>query len=533
MSTELGSPNTQTSGAVRPMVTPEYANTVTEFRENSGAYFNSREDMLLANLVEHREKKLKFDEASLSSFLEEERVAAELRSMGVRLDSGITPSGSSASSGSGPGVTLAPPGGLPAADLFVKLSTEFEELKGVVRVLKHSLETSAGTAVSSAPKWSREFVGSLKEAPEGGRTVSDAATGVSVYNSDGLLVSKGVVKADNQLAAYALGSLFLYRVTTKLRVGLVSEMGGLQLSAAKIDEFVDLGLNMDAGSVDEDELLSLASLHSFRGAHVLAKNESGRYGIMEQVLKGQFTANALISDSGELDHSVSLNVLSVLAKNFPRTSTDVESAFVVLLVHQWQLLFQTVFGESSRPEAKWNFAFGDFVSTMRSGRNALLPGGFILEAFSKQLGKWFRKVRAEFSINGVHMAFSARSSAIFLLRDLLAQVDLSSQAMQLHECRVKQGLGLRCVLGDSPYPVSGGVKPGNQICLARVCSDLLRWNPCTWLVCPPDCTRRHISALEAVELKTDTKDLIENLFRVSPKTKAELVQRFEEFTAKH
>jgi len=290
---------------------------------------------------------------------------------------------------------------------------------------------------------------------------------------------------------------------------------------------------MDLGSVDEDELASLASLHSFKEAHFLAKGSGGHFEVMGQVFKGQFSANALTSDSGELDFRVGLSVLSVLAENFPRSAADVKSAFVVLVVHQWQLFFQTVFGEGAKAEEKWSLALGDFVSVTRSGTNAVLPGGFVLEALAKQLGKWFRKVRAELTPNGVHMALTALSSAVLLLKDLLAQTDLSGQATQFYECRVKQGISLRCVVGPGARVAVGGGKQGTQTCLAQVCTDLLQGNPCSWLVCSPGCTRRRTSAVEAVELKSDIRDLIESLFRVDPKVKAELSKKFDDFVAKH
>ena len=531
----------QTSGQARRMVTPSRAMVETEFKSASGISYSSYEDLLLASMLEHKEKKQKFDEAALCSLLEQERFAAELRARGVTLDLGLSPvaawplDGSRGSEIEGPKTSEGGSAIREAilTDLREEFKVQMEAELGKATLLLKQANAVEGSTLAVTKGWSRSFLDSLKEAPAGGQTTSDATTGVSVFNADGLLVSKGVVKADNQLAAHALGSLLVHRVTSRLRVNLTTDMGGLLLSQAKTDEFVDLGLSMDLSSVDEDELASLASLHSLKDAHVLAKGSGGHFDVMGQVFKGQFSANALTSDSGEPDFRVGLSVLSVLAENFPRSAADVKSAFVVLVVHQWQLFFQTVFGEGAKAEEKWSLAFGDFVSVMRSGTNAVLPGGFVLEALAKQLGKWFRKVRAEFTPNGTRTAFTTLSSAVLLLKDLLAQTDLSGQAMQLYECRVKQGVSLRCVVGPGTRVAGGGGKQGTQTCLAQVCTDLLQGNPCPWLVCSPGCTRRHISAVEALELKSDIRDLIENLFRVDPKMKAELSKRFDDFVAKH
>ena len=86
-----------------------------------------------------------------------------------------------------------------------------------------------------------------------------------------------------------------------------------------------------------------------------------------------------------------------------------------------------MFGEGNSMTEKWSTAFGEFAASTLMGRRTALPGCFVLVQFADRLYGWFRLVREEFRLDGVHYAFSATRSAVLLLRDMLAQTDLGGK----------------------------------------------------------------------------------------------------------
>jgi hypothetical protein len=141
-------------------------------------------------------------------------------------------------------------------------------------------------------------------------------------------------------------------------------------------------------------------------------------------------------------------------------------------------------------------------------------------------------VREEFRLDGVHHAFSVTASAVLLLRDMLAQIDLGGEALLIYEGKVKNGYAGRFFVGKSGSGTGDSGRAGSQICLAHICDVHLGWSPGTWLGCYANCSRRHLGALELVGAKGEVSELVNNLHKIDGKMRAELLKRLEDFCSK-
>ena len=116
-----------------------------------------------------------------------------------------------------------------------------------------------------------------------------------------------------------------------------------------------------------------------------------------------------------------------------------------------------------------------------------------------------------------------------MLREMLTQIDLGGDALLIFENKAKRGLMGRFFVSKGGGGLVEPVKSGAQICLAHVCDVHLGWSPGTWLVCQAGCGRRHLAADEVMVAKGDIAELVNNLHRMEPKLKVELLKRLEEF----
>jgi hypothetical protein len=190
-----------------------------------------------------------------------------------------------------------------------------------------------------------------------------------------------------------------------------------------------------------------------------------------------------------LNSQAKLNIFSPIKGPWPKSGSEVDTDFVLKVVHGWEQWFVAICGEESSrllevvSIVKPARVFEDTIRKIRDTGLKHLPSTYFLHLFSDVLFEWFRLAGSALRIDGIFYAFESRSSALLLLRDMLGEIDFRTMDLNLYYAQLAKGKILKCFISDSVVkseyrnesknevtPTISKSKLGNQICIPYVCS---------------------------------------------------------------
>jgi len=378
-----------------------------------------------------------------------------------------------------------------------------EEVEGLRDLMRHSKK-----AVEKG-RYSKEFVNSITEYALDARVVSASNDGVGfdLLDTDGRVFVSALLKLDNGILDQLAKGLFVSRVMVKDRTDKFLLIAGVGMVSAAITTFVSNSLQQFASSrTIKDSFKSLSNLQAFVKSHILMKNKTGCYFVIEQFMKGEYSATSLFKSSENTDFSVSLNIFSVSDPPYPSCEAQVSMAKCVELVRCWEKFLDIFCWVPDSCKCQWKDVFQDLIRRLEWGNEKLMDPFFFLDAFNNVLTDWFFEVKAPFYIEGIKFAFSVHISAMLLLKDLLGTIILSNQASAIYAARKRNCTTLVCFEGNKVGSGTGVTTPlgkSANVCFHYLCTKLLSIDAPVGYSCrTPNCTFLHPTLAELPTMRS-------------------------------
>jgi len=341
--------------------------------------------------------------------------------------------------------------------------------------------------------YSSEFKSTLKLI-DGGEPVSakQQDSNFWVWNAD---KTRFVVpRVDTSIMIAAKESLFASRILNPEAFAIVGEYSGLILKFDLINRLGGYAENWALSRKGASPgFKSLANLSFFETTHIWASSSTGSYDNFIDFIFGKFTNDRLFSTNG-LNLQVKLNIFSPVKSPWPKSENEVDTDFVLKVVHGWEQWFVAICGEETSrllgviTVVKPARVFEDTIRKIRDTGLKHLPSIYFLHLFNDVLFEWFRLASNAFRIDGIYYAFENRSSALLLLRDMLGEIDFRTMDLNLLYSQSAKGKILKCFLSDGfvkneykneskvDTPLLTKGKLGGQICLTSACANFLNEN---------------------------------------------------------
>jgi len=358
-------------------------------------------------------------------------------------------------------------------------------------------------------RYSKEFLDSIKKHDFDARVVSasNGSVGFDLLDTDGRVFESALLKLDNGILIQLAKGLFVSRVMVKDRTDKFLLIAGVGMVSAAITTFVSNSLQQFSSSrTIKDSFKSLSNLQAFVKSHILMKNKTGCYFVIEQFMKGEYSATSLFKSSENTDFSVSLNIFSVSDPPYPSCEAQVSMAKCVELVRCWEKFLDIFCWVPDSCKCQWKDVFQDLIRRLEWGNEKLMDPFFFLDAFNNVLTDWFLEVKAPFYIEGKKFAFSVHISAMLLLKDLLGTIILSNQASAIYAARKRMCTTLVCFEGNKVGSGTGVTTPlgkSANVCFHHLCTKLLSIDAPVGYSCrTPNCTFLHPTLAELPTMKS-------------------------------
>jgi hypothetical protein len=336
--------------------------------------------------------------------------------------------------------------------------------------------------------YSSEFKATLKMIDEGEPvSAKQQDSNFWVWNAD---KTRFVVpRVDTSTMIAAKESLFASRILNPEAFAIIGEYSGLILKFELINRLGSYAENWALSRKGASPgFKSLTNLSFFETTHIWANSSVGNYDNFIDFLFGKFTNDRLLSTSG-LNLQSKLNIFSPVKGPWPKSENEVDTDFVLKVVHGWEQWFVAICGEETSrllgviTVVKPSRVFEDTIRKIRDTGLKHLPSIYFLHLFNDVLFEWFRLTSNAFRIDGIYYAFENRSSALLLLRDMLEEIDFRSMDLNLYYAQSAKGKILKCFISESfvknelKYESRGEVTPtisknklGSQVCLTNACA---------------------------------------------------------------
>jgi hypothetical protein len=358
-------------------------------------------------------------------------------------------------------------------------------------------------------RYSKEFLDSIKKHDFDARVVSasNGSVGFDLLDTDGRVFESALLKLDNGILIQLAKGLFVSRLMVKDRTDKFLLTAGVGMESVAITTFVSNSLQQFASSrTIKDSFKSLSNLQEFAKSHILMKNKSGCYFVIEQFMKGEYSATSLFRINENTDFSVSLNIFSLSDPPYPSCEAQVSMAKCVELVRRWEKFLDILCWVPSSCECQWSDVFKGLIRSLEWGNEKVMDPFFFLDALNNVLTDWFLEVKAPFYIEGVKFSFNVHISAMLLLKDLLGTIVLSNQASAIYAARKRLYNTLICFEGNRVGSVIGVPTPlgkSPNVCFHYLCTKLLSIDAPVGYSCrTPNCTFLHPTLAELPSVKS-------------------------------
>jgi hypothetical protein len=376
---------------------------------------------------------------------------------------------------------------------------ELEELRMMARNNKK---------VGEKGRYSEEFLKSITVHPLEPRVIAaiNGSVGFDVVDTDGRVFPNAILKVENGIMVHLAKCLFISRLMVKERTEKFMSVGGISLDSTCITAFVTSALHQFSSNIPiKNSFVSLSNLVAFGTAHLLTKDKNTCYVVLEQFIRGEFSATSFFRASGGIDLSMPLNVFSVSEPPYPSCAAQVTMVKCIELVRAWCKFLEIFCWVPLTCSCQWLEVFDGLIKRLEWGEGKHMDPFFFLDSFNNVLCDWFVQVKAPFFIEGVKYAFGAHVSAMLLLKGLLNTIVMDNQTSAIYEARKRTGSTLVCFdcsSGNLNARIAAPLNKSQNVCFHYLCTKLLSMDAPANIFCKnTECNYLHPTLAEVPALK--------------------------------